>query len=336
MARYALTALVTWFRKEKRELPWRLDPSPYAVWVSEVMLQQTQVKTVIPYFYRWMEVFPTLIDLAKASEEEVIKNWEGLGYYSRARQLHQGAKWCVDHTQGQLPKEPENLKKIKGIGPYTQGALLSFAFHQKAAAVDGNVLRVMSRLKGYSKDISLGSTKKEMEKLVLAFLPNEKPWEAMEALIELGALICTKKPTCHKCPLINQCQAFLQGKTEKLPVKKKGTQTLSITRYVVMLESEGDILVKKNEPGKIMAGLWEFPYFENALPTHFSGILLQNMTPQETVTHTFTRYRATLFPYFQQISKKIHPEGFTWIPMDQLKQLPFSSGHRKLLKYLVG
>lgn len=329
-----LDPLVRWFRAHQRDLPWRDFPSPYAVWVSEVMLQQTQVKTVIPYFSRWMEQFPTIPDLAKASEESVIKAWEGLGYYSRARSLLKAARQCVERFDGELPADPEKLGSLKGIGPYTQGAILSFAFNQRAAAVDGNVLRVMSRLQGSKEDISLPSTKKEIERSVLAALPLTQPWVAMEALIELGALICVKKPRCPECPLQSQCEAYRKGLTGILPVKKKGPAATRLKRYTFLIVAEKHILLKKGEKGRVMADLWEFPYFENSPPEHLGEIQLSQTQPLPPVRHSFTRYQVELIPYRVAVNALSPIPDHHWVQLDQLHRLPFSSGHRRLLTLL--
>ena len=322
-----LQPLSAWFRREKRDLPWRIAPTPYAVWVSEVMLQQTQVKTVIPYFLRWMEQFPTVRDLAEAPLEAVIKAWEGLGYYSRARNLHEGAKTCLRHYRGQLPKE--HLDQIKGIGPYTKGAILSFAFHEKAAAIDGNVRRVLSRL------LARDPSSEEMEKILLDALPDHKPWESMEALIELGATLCMKKPTCSLCPLRHQCRAYSRGEVDLFPQKKKTVAVTKIVRHALILKAEEHLLLKKIEAGQIMAGLWEFPYFESTFPKHFNGLSLHTAKPLSPVTHTFTRYKATLFAYLMETPKIFPVETCLWVPLKDVEELPFSSGHRRLLWQLT-
>lgn len=326
--------LILWFKRNKRPLPWRDRPTPYAVWVSEIMLQQTQVKTVIPYYLRWMETFPTLADLARAEEAFVIKLWEGLGYYSRARHLLAGAKTCLAEFGGEVPRDPVALSQLKGIGPYTRNAILSFAFHQKAAAVDGNVLRVMSRLQGIAKDISLPATKKEIETRVLKLLPAEKPWETMEALIELGALVCTKQPLCHQCPLKTECKAYLTNKTAHLPIKKKKAAITKIVRHTLLIKAKEHILLSQVPKGQIMEGLWEFPYFEHTLPTHLGSLSLNRLTPLPPVTHTFTRYKATLIPYTCTLRDRADLQPYQWVHMQKLQELPFSSGHRKLLVHL--
>lgn len=299
-----------------------------------MMLQQTQVKTVIPYFDRWMTQYPDLKTLANSSLDEVIKLWEGLGYYSRARYIHESAKKLVENGFSCITEEA--LPFIKGLGPYTKGALLSFAFKKRAAAVDGNVLRVMSRLTLFEEEITLPRSREEIEKRVLAFLPNDKPWEAMEALIELGALICKKTPDCKKCPLLEQCKAFKRGRTLDLPLKKKGPTVTKLERTVLIIESSEGFLVKKGSKGKIMADLFEFPWFEGHKDVEkniqeqfgpFEGI--QKL---ETVSHGFTRYQAKLYPYRIRLKTDYRGE-YQW--QKNLKTIPFSSGHRKIAASLI-
>ena len=329
-----IEALKTWFKSEKRDLPWRHLPTPYRVWISEVMLQQTQVSVVIAYFQRWMERFPTIASLAEAPLEEVIKLWEGLGYYARARQIHSAAQQMVRDYQGELPATAEELRKLKGLGPYTVGAILSFAFHQKAAAVDGNVLRVMARLLSLEKDICKAETKKEIESAVFALLPKKEPWVVMEALIELGATICQKQPKCSICPLQSTCCAFQEGKERELPIKTKRVPTTFLTRYVGVILAGSQVLVKQERGKKVMAGLYEFPYFESEKELAQMGMALKLMERFSMVTHSFTRYRATLYPSVWEAKKALPIEDHVWVDLDKLDRLPFSSGHRRILKEL--
>lgn len=331
--------LLKWFSYTKRDLPWRQDPTPYHIWVSEVMLQQTQVKVVIPYFLAWMEKFPTIRALSESPFEEVIKAWEGLGYYSRCRNLYEGAKTCVRDFKGELPGTYEELKTIKGLGPYTIGALLSFAFKQRKAAVDGNVLRVMSRLTLNYSDISENKTRKQIETEVEKLLPTKEPWVAMEALIELGALVCTKAPKCLECPLREQCLAFRHQETASLPVKKKAQAITYLIRHPVILKADGHVLLKKGKAGEIMADLYEFPYFETPkkLPKKELRQLITSwglknfkMEELEPVEHGFTRYQATLYPVWIEIEERIKVEPYLWVKESTLPLLPFSSGHRRV------
>lgn len=337
--------LIQWFEAEKRDLPWRQDPTPYAVWVSEVMLQQTQVAVVIPYFEKWMTLFPDIPSLAKAPLDSVIKAWEGLGYYSRARNLHAGAQYVMEHFQGQIPNTPEELGKIKGLGPYTVGAILSFAFHQKAPAVDGNVLRVLARYYMVEEEICRAKVQKELRNLTLSILPDERPWVFSEALIELGAKVCSKNPNCSICPVRAGCLAHRHGRQKELPMRKARASSIPLYREVLLIYANGSILVSKVEQGKVMAGLHEFPYIESTedglcrsqLHREVGSLCCcqveQKATLQE-VQHGFTRYRVTLRPFLFQAQQAHDIDGYEWVPLVFLKQLAFSAGHRKLVKQL--
>jgi len=329
----------------RRQLPWRENPSPYEVWVSEVMLQQTQVSVVIPYFKRWMHLFPSISALASAPIDQVIKAWEGLGYYSRTRNLHEGARYLVDHHGAELPADPEALKKVKGLGPYTIGAILSFAFRKKAPAVDGNVLRTLSRYFCIEEEIDKPKTRQLIEEKTLEFLPDQEPWIAMEALIELGALVCQKKPKCVDCPLKESCLALRAEKETALPRKGKKVPITELHRLVAIVQTEKTVLVKKGEKGKVMADLWEFPYFEigkkeenrevlHEIVEASFGIRLSYLQSLPEVKHGFTRYRAFLYPHLWLASEAFPIENYEWVPHTELRSLPFSSGHRKVLSYL--
>ncbi len=214
-------ALITWYLEEKRDLPWRRTSNPYHIWVSEVMLQQTRVDTVIPYYERFIEKFPTLADLAYAKEEDVLKLWEGLGYYSRARNLQTGVKEVVEGYGSKIPDNRKEISKLKGVGPYTAGAVLSIAFGVPEHAVDGNVMRVLSRLLLIEEDIAIPRTKKIFEDVVMMLIDKEDPSSFNQGLMELGATICTPRPRCLLCPVREFCTAFHEGKQEDLPVKSK-------------------------------------------------------------------------------------------------------------------
>lgn len=336
-------SLVNWFKKKKRSFPWRKSVTPYAVWVSEVMLQQTRASVVIPYFEKWMQQFPTIASLAQAPLEKVIKAWEGLGYYSRVRNLHAGAIYVVEKFHGELPRQAEDLKKIKGLGPYTIGAIRNFAFKEKAAAVDGNVLRVLSRYFHLEEDIAKPATRTKIGQMVEAILPEEEFWIFSEALIELGATVCTRKPSCHECPIRSSCQAYAQGTELELPLKsgKKKIEMLERTAFVICCENA--CLLQKVEKGKIMSDLHEFPYIENS-GNHIGDLL--NFIKQKwkltvkfeenfpLVKHSFTRYRVQLHSYRFAAMEKKDVEGYQWITLKELFQLPFSSGHKKILQFL--
>lgn len=330
MEKIAVQSLKNWFIAERRDLPWRGLPSPYHVWISEVMLQQTQVAVVIPYFHRWMEQFPTIAHLASAPIQQVIKAWEGLGYYSRARNLHAAAQYLMQHCNGQLPSSREELLKIKGIGPYTVGAILSFAFHQKAAAVDGNVARVLSRYYVIEEAITQPKMQTLLRERVEKILPDQEPWIVMEGLIELGAKICAKVPQCGKCPLRSSCLGHLTEKAPFLPNRGKKVSYVVLERKAVVLMSGDEILLSKGKPGQVMADLYEFPTFDPLDMPQLEAVHTQDLG---TIKYTYTCHRVILIPSIWEV-KKQDVEGYVWVRLEEARSLPFSSGHRRLLAKL--
>lgn len=336
-----ITRLKKWFLENKRSFPWRESSNAYHVWVSEVMLQQTQASVVVPYFLRWMERFPTLEDLGQAPVEDVVKLWEGLGYYARARTLHAAAVELVQKGEG-VPSCPKALSQIKGIGPYTQGAILSFAYKKKAPAVDGNVLRVLARYWGIEQEIDRLKTQKEIRQRWESVLPDIESPIVSEGMIELGALVCQKKPACGKCPIKKGCTAFRDQRQFELPKRTKRPSSISIERTVAVIRAEGHFLVLKNPFGKVMAGLYEFPYIDahfkekEEVQTAFQKklslpvVLVKKMPIQR---HTYTKYRVTLYPFLFNLEPL--PSGDEWHLKENLKRLPFSSGHRRILEGLM-
>ena len=324
------SSLLAWFRKVRRSFPWREDPTPYRVFVSEVMLQQTQASRVIPFFIRWMELFPTIQALAAASEESVIKAWEGLGYYSRARSLHAASKRIVEQHGGVIPRDESDLLALPGIGLYTAGAIQAFAFHKRAAAIDANVRRVVSRLLGEGSPDSTA-----VEKL----LPARRPWEAMEALIELGALVCKSAPACDGCPLADQCQAYMMQSHRS--VGKRRHPRTKVWRDVAVLVHEDRVFVALREGREVMSGLYEFLYYESMpggrSPEQLAAWVepvvqtsLCPLGPLPSTTHAFTRFFATLYPFVFRCQERPDLDG-RWVTLQEALALPFSSGHKRIL-----
>ena len=244
--------LINWFEKEQRDLPWRENKDPYRVWVSEIMLQQTRVDTVIPYFNRFVSWFPTLDDFAEADEEKILKAWEGLGYYSRVRNLHSAVKEVKESYNSVVPNQLEEISKLKGVGPYTAGAILSIAYGKAEPAVDGNVMRVLSRVLMLYEDIAKPKTRKTFEIAVRALISHENPSAFNQALMELGALICTPgTPACLLCPVQNNCLAFANGVQSELPIKiqKKKTRDVPIVAAVIVNEKEEFLIHKRSAKG---------------------------------------------------------------------------------------
>jgi A/G-specific adenine glycosylase len=342
MTTSSVDKLKTWFLQNKRTFPWRESPTPYAVWVSEVMLQQTRASVVVSYFNKWMDRFPDLSSLSSASLDDIFKVWEGLGYYSRARNLQKGAIQ-IKSLGGKVPSSLEGLLDISGIGPYTAGAILSFAFHQKAVAIDGNVERVVSRYRSIEGDLKTGKSKKILKEQTLELLPENEPWVIMEGLIELGATYCLpKNPQCQKCPLNDTCIAHLEGTVDLIPFKKKREETIFLDMQVLILFFGEEVLIQKKEEGKVLGGLVEFPSLPYSsgsdIEDEVQKLLGLDSVFQEDLplqNQSFTKYRLELYPSILQVREKKEVPGFTWHLFDDLEtNLTFSSGHKRILKLL--
>lgn len=276
---YFSKELLVWYDRSKRDLPWRRHRDPYYIWISEIMLQQTRVDTVIPYFQRFIERFPSITDLAEAPEEDVLKCWEGLGYYSRARNLQAAARQVVERHGGVVPNDKEAVSALKGVGPYTTGAILSIAYNQPQPAVDGNVMRVLSRYFLIEEDIMKARTRSIMEELAAELIPLGRASDFNQALMELGALVCTpKSPSCLTCPVMEYCAARLEGVVDELPVKSKAKPPRPEYRFVALVEgsgrNEGRVLIRRRADTGLLARMWELPHtLAGAAPSEGAGML---------------------------------------------------------------
>jgi A/G-specific adenine glycosylase len=257
-------SLVKWYLLNKRDLPWRNTVNPYPIWLSEIMLQQTRVAQGLPYYMAFMEAFPTIFDLANAEEEQVLKLWQGLGYYSRARNLHATAKHIATSLNGNFPSNYKELLQLKGVGEYTAAAIASFAYNEPVAVVDGNVFRVLSRYFNMDNDISDGKTKKEFQILAQELLPKNNAALFNQAIMEFGALQCVpKNPDCENCIFSNSCAALQHKKVNILPVKSKKTKvTNKFFNYLILKDIQGNFVVHKREGKGIWENLYEFTLIE--------------------------------------------------------------------------
>ncbi|WP_348663944.1 A/G-specific adenine glycosylase [Chlamydia vaughanii] len=344
--RFPTEKLKKWFTKNKRSFPWRDNPSPYHVWVSEVMLQQTRAEVVVKYFLEWMQKFPTIESLAVANEEDVVKIWEGLGYYTRARNLLHGARMVMSQFGGELPDNHLDLMQIKGLGPYTVHAILAFAFKRRTAAVDGNVLRVISRIFLIEASIDLESTKTWISRITQSILPSKDPQVFSEALIELGACICTRSPKCDICPMRKVCGAVNEGKQRLLPIRHARKKIVTLFRWVAIIFYKEFIVLEHRKPEEMMAGLYEFPYIEiesledlkdmNSLTKEMENIIGSSLVfsgELEEQRHAFTHYKVRLLPKI--FYAKFRPKSENLYPLDAIDSLPFSSGHRKIKSWVL-
>ena len=333
-----LESLRAWFLLEKRSFPWRVeDVSPYQVLVSEIMLQQTRAEVVVPYFLRWMDQFPDFDALAEASWEVVLKAWEGLGYYSRARRLHEMAKRVVSDHGGVLPSNPEALAALPGCGPYTVGAVRAFAFHQRAAAVDGNVLRVWSRLYAQDAPIDLPKTSTRIRQEVEEALPGSRPWEITEALIELGATICLPKaPRCAACPLKGLCKAHQDGKQHLLPLKRERKQPIILEQAALLAISPEGVLLVQGQPGEVFGEIWRLPTWEESSEgrhamREWTREPVRRFLLHKPILHCYTHFRCYLWPYLCHMNMARPMERGVWVCWEKLPQITLASGHREIL-----
>jgi A/G-specific adenine glycosylase len=318
------TQLIDWFQQTARELPWRQDPSPYAVLVSELMLQQTQVRTVLPYFEKWMRRFPSLQSLAEAPETEVLQHWEGLGYYSRARNLHRAAQILVRDWQGQIPSEPQQLQSLPGVGRYTAGAIAAFAFDRSVPAVDGNIARVLARLSDLQIPIDRPKGQEALWQVASQLLPPTPTGGRLivGALMELGALVCSpKKPKCASCPIQSHCRTSLP---EDLPRKSPRAKTVLLEESAAWI-FENESLLLRPQTGKRARGLWKLPDLLTPPPGE----------PLWQTIYPFTHHRITLRVF------KSNPEGVQapadrWFSLgNALDAVPLPAPHRRALQALL-
>jgi len=349
-------ALLDWFAQDARDLPWRRTLDPYAIWVSEIMLQQTQVKTVIPYWERWMRELPDIASLAKAPPERIHKLWEGLGYYTRVRNLQKAAQQLVRENEGRFPTTFDTVLALSGIGRYTAGAITSIAFNQPSPILDGNVIRVLTRLYGIEENPKDKATNAQLwnlaQDLVLAAksvllspLPLSGPCSALkQSPLELGALICTpKQPRCEVCPLRKPCVARATNRVDALPNLGKRA-AVTYRRFIAFLARRGDQwLVQQRPAGVVNAHLWEFPNAEveantSDLAAHAAKLLgarPAQLNPLVMIKHSITRYRISLEAYLVTTAKSASATAASrWLTVEELDALAFTSAHRKILTAL--
>ena len=323
--------LLEWYDRCARVLPWRGIHDAYRTWVSEAMLQQTRVETVLSYYDRFLLRFPDLPALASASETEVLKEWEGLGYYSRARNLLLGARQVMEKYGGELPRDPAELRKIRGIGPYTAGAVASIAFGIPVPAVDGNVIRVLSRLFGIRTDALEPKTRRRIEELAASLVPDERPGDYNQSVMDLGATVCVPgTPDCSRCPLSALCDAYSAGDAADLPVLP-GKKNPKVISYALPLILSGGRVLMRRRTERLLEGLWCFPLLEGEFsPDELRGQILKKLRlscslPREAgnARHVFTHqvWEMRLYETDAEATASA-PEGYEFIPLDRLKTLP--------------
>ena len=346
--------LRNWYRKHARSLPWRSDADPYRVWISEVMLQQTQVSTVIDYYQRFLQRFPDLNTLAAAEEQEVLRLWEGLGYYRRARQLHQAAIQIVKEHDGLFPSDRTSLLALPGIGRYTAGAILSIAFGQREPILEANTIRLLSRLLLLREETTRSDSQRQLWELAEVLLPRTSIGLFNQALMELGSLVCTpQNPACHECPVQEICPTHQHGLQEVIPVMAPKRAVTAIREAAVIIQDQSRVLLRRCSPQERWAGLWDFPRFEirhqrgQALARELhenvfqlTGLQVSTSGCLQVIKHSVTRYRITLSCYQGQLVSPSTAgdelaDSAEWVPLSDLQDYPLSVSGRKMCQCLL-
>ena len=329
--------LLTWFERCAREMPWRASRDPYAIWVSEIMLQQTQVATVRPYFERFMQAFPTVFALAAAPQEKVLKRWEGLGYYSRARNLQRGAQLVVSAYDGKIPRSLDEILKVPGIGPYSAGAILSIAFGLPVPAIDGNVIRVFSRLDTLRHAFDTAPPRRALTERVAVLIPPARAGDFNQALMELGALVCKpRQPLCTDCPVQAHCRAYAEGQPEQYPYKGKKTQVKTLLLDVAVIQDgQGRVLLQQQTRKGIFKGLWCLPWrvTEDAAESRLAGQSLCWGEPLTLIEHVLTHRRLQMQVRSARWQGVPGPD-LVWVNPAQNQDYAVPVAHQKILGFV--
>lgn len=340
-------ALLDWFAQSARDLPWRRTRDPYSIWISETMLQQTQVETVRAYYERFLQRFPTVMDLANADEQEVLRVWEGLGYYRRARQLHQAARQIVERHGGQFPTDFESVRQLPGVGRYTAGAVLSIALDQPLPILEANTIRLYCRLLAYSGDPYRSAGQKTLWEFAEFLVPESGAGAFNQALMELGSGVCRpQSPACLICPVTQLCPTRAQGLQEQVPRSKAAKQYEAVQEAAVLIRRQGKLLVRRCASNERWAGLWDFPRFViDQLPApkdrvvacveQMIGVKVELGEQVTQIKYGVTRFRITLAAYEARYrSGKLNGQHeCRWIAADELSELPLSVTGRKLTRF---
>ncbi len=344
--------LLNWFQNNARDLPWRETYSPYHVWISEIMLQQTQMDRVVDYFTRWLKRFPAIEDIAVANEDEVLKLWEGLGYYTRAKNIIKSARILTTQYSNKLPQDYSLLLKLPGIGKYTAGAIMSIAFNKEYPIVDANIERFFARMFNLAKPVKDKEIQIFIWDKARVLIPKGRAREFNQALMEFGAIVCiSKNPRCRICPISDDCQAFKMGLVAERPVLSDPPKTIFIEMTTGILQHNGRILIQKRKAKGVWANLWEFPGGrlepgetpEMALVREYAEETALNVGKLKkitTVKHSYTVYRVTLHCYYCNIiDGRFEPvlqtaQEHRWVKPEELSEYSFPAGHRKLMQFL--
>ncbi len=338
--------VLNWYALNARDLPWRNHPDPYAVWVSEIMLQQTQVGTVIPYFNRWMEKFPDIRTLAHADLDDVLSAWEGLGYYARARNMHKAAGTIMKSYGGKLPGDSRDLRKLPGIGRYTAAAIASIAFGADEATVDGNIRRVFARVFNLAIPMNTASGMNSVWEISSSHLPKGYAGDYNQALMDIGATVCfPRNPDCKACPVKGICLAKRLGKQNELPVVGKNPAIPTRVKAAVVIRRGGNVLMTKRASGGMLGGMWEFPSVIIAkksvlgVPSAIKSDYQFNITVKSRLTtlrHTYSHFKLTEHVFLCTLkSRGKLPVGCRWIPLDELGDFPMGKVDRLIATFIT-
>ena len=345
------SALLEWYGANARDLPWRQTGDPYAIWVSEIMLQQTRVEAVIPYYARWMQRFPGIRSLAEASQQEVLAVWEGLGYYARARQLHKAAREVVAHHGGRLPSQPDDLIHLPGIGRYTAAAIAAIAFGADTVALDGNLRRVLSRLFDLDEDPRSPRGEHKLLHMASAALPYGHAAAFNQALMDLGALICTpRSPSCGRCPVAWGCLALARGHVEARPVRAARGKPPHREVTAGVLRRRGRVLIARRPEGKLLGGLWEFPGGKRERGESLEACLRRELREElgvavrvgrevGAIDHAYSHFRVTVHAFEctirQGSPRAIESDELRWVMPQELAGYPMGKVNRAIARMLL-
>lgn len=350
MNRFA-SKLLAWYQANKRTPPWRDHPDPYAVWVSEIMLQQTRVETVIPYFEKWMRLFPNIPTLANASEQDVLNAWEGLGYYSRARNLHKAAKILAEKYHSELPRDLDELRSLPGIGRYTLGAIASMAFGMDVSALDGNIKRVYARLFDVMEPVDSTEGEKLLWQLADANLPKGRAGDYNQALMDLGAMICVpKNPRCLICPVMKLCKAHQNGMQNQRPVLSPKKDVPHYVHAAAVIVERGKVLLSQRPSQGLLGGMWEFPNgrvngdpargLPHALKTGYKlRIRMKRGVPRReglgTVQHGYSHFSVTVHVFPCELISIPKETNLKWVSLNKLQEYPMGKIDRQIARMIT-
>jgi A/G-specific adenine glycosylase len=323
--------VISWYESQGRDLPWRETSSPYHIWIAETILQQTRIQQGIGYYYRFIERFPDVNTLAEASQDEVLKYWEGLGYYSRARNLHAASKQLVEEFGGEFPNHHDELIKLKGVGPYTSRAISSFAFGNETGVLDGNVMRVMSRLLSDASPINEQKTRKAWQQIIDGWVAGHDSQSFNHAMMDLGSTICTpKKPGCLICPLLENCAAYGEGTIDSLPQKKKIKRKTRYFQFALVYNENDEIGVQKRPEKGLWGGLYELPNREVTYDAWKKGEIPEGMNFHHELKHVFTHFDMMIKVYEGSSTNWELSSNIQFIPIEKISIFAFAKAVLKI------